>query len=199
MKRSYHSNLAFLDLLFNTLLCFVVFFALSIILMKKSDNENNTEISLDSHVMIIATWPSRYGDDIDLYVRDPQNEVVFFRNKNNAIMHLDRDDLGFSGDYTSDQEDGPENREIVTIRNKFPGTYVVNAHMFRKIHEDPVPVEIRVFKVKNGKIIINEMIILKKTGQEKTAARFKVKEDGSITALKPLFSPIASRILGDPL
>ena len=27
MKRNYHSNLAFLDLLFNTLLCFVALFA----------------------------------------------------------------------------------------------------------------------------------------------------------------------------
>tara|TARA_Y100000592_G_C5402654_1_gene283937 strand:- start:298 stop:897 length:600 start_codon:yes stop_codon:yes gene_type:complete len=199
MKRSYHSNLAFLDLLFNTLLCFVVFFALSIILMKKSNNENTTQINLDSHVMIIATWPSRYGDDVDLYVRDPQNEVVFFRNKNNAIMHLDRDDLGSSGDYMGNQQEDPENREIVTIRNKFPGTYVVNAHMYRKMHSDPVPIEIRVFKVKNGRIIINEMLILTRSGQEKTAARFRVKSDGSITVLKPLFSPIAARILGDPL
>ena len=71
--------------------------------------------------------------------------------------------------------------------------------MYRKMHSDPVPIEIRVFKVKNGRIIINEMLILTRSGQEKTAARFRVKSDGSITVLKPLFSPIAARILGDPL
>jgi len=196
MKRSYHSNVAFLDLLFNTLLCFVVFFALTIIQMKKSDNENSTNITLDSHIMIVATWPRHYGDDVDLYVRDPRKEVVFFRNKNNAIMHLDRDDLGSEGDY--ENEAGPNNREIVTIRNKFPGTYVINAHMFKKIYREPVPIEVRIFRVKDGKIILNEMIVLSRSGEEKTVGRFRVENDGTVKTLKNLFTPIAINIIGSP-
>jgi hypothetical protein len=199
MKRSYHSNVAFLDLLFNTLLCFVVFFALTIIQMKKYDEKSKTDLDLDAHVMIIAAWPARYGDDVDLYVRDPRHEVVFFSRKNNSIMHLDRDDLGSTGDYTQTVGDlGPSNREIVTIRNKFPGTYVVNIHMFRKAFRDPTPIEIRIFKVKNGKIIEDNMALLTRTGQEKTVARFKVGLDGSVKRLKPLTTPIATNLIGYP-
>ena len=200
MKRSYHSNVAFLDLLFNTLLCFVVFFALTIIQMKKYDEKSKTDLNLDAHLMIVAAWPERYGDDVDLYVRDPRHEVVFFSNKNNSIMHLDRDDMGSTGDYSpSENELGPSNREIVTIRNKYPGTYVVNVHMFRKSYRDPTPIEVRIFKVKSGKIIEDSMILLTRSGQEKTVARFKVNNDGSIKKLKPLSTEIAVNLIGNPL
>jgi len=166
--------------------------------MKKSDNDNATNINLDSHIMIIASWPKRYGDDIDLYVRDPRHEVVFFRNKNNSIMHLDRDDLGSSGDYGHSNASGPDNREIVTIRSKYPGTYVVNVHMFRKMYSEPVPIEVRIFKVKSGKIISEQMAILSKSGQEKTVGRFRVENNDNVTNLKNIFIPVAYPILGDP-
>jgi hypothetical protein len=197
MKRSYHANVAFLDLLFNTLLCFVVFFALTIIQMKKYDEKSKTDLDLDAHLMIVAAWPERYGDDVDLYVRDPRHEVVFFSNKNNSIMHLDRDDMGSTGDY-SQNELGPSNREIVTIRNRYPGTYVVNVHMFRKSYRDPTPIEVRIFKVKSGKIIDDSMVVLVRSGQEKTIARFKVNEDGTIKKLKPLETPLARQLVGYP-
>ena len=44
MKRNYHANLSFLDLLFNTLLCFAALFALSFILINPSKQENNVEV-----------------------------------------------------------------------------------------------------------------------------------------------------------
>ena len=91
-RRSYHSNVSFLDLLFNTLICFAAFFAIALIFM--SQKRDPTDVSLSAYIMIIATWPGEYNDDVDLYVRDPSGEIVFFRNKNNTLMHLDRDDIG---------------------------------------------------------------------------------------------------------
>ena len=92
MKRDYSSNLAFTDLLFNTLLCFVVFFTIAVLQMKKSDSV--TDINFDGYILVIASWPSNFTDDVDLYVEDPNSEVVFFHNKSNKVMHLDRDDQG---------------------------------------------------------------------------------------------------------
>ncbi len=79
MRRSYHSNIAFLDLLFNSLICFVALFAIAIIFM--SQKNEPADVTLPAHIMIIATWPGEYNDDIDLYVRDPSGDVIFFRNK----------------------------------------------------------------------------------------------------------------------
>ena len=153
MRRTYHSNLAFLDILFNTLLCFVVFFAIAVIHMKKedADTQNLSRLEFDAHLMIIATWPGNHGDDIDLYVRDPQGDVVFFKQKNNSIMHLDRDDLGSVGDYHQvDNGELISNRETVTIRTKYPGEFVVNIHAYSKIPDIPTPISIRVYQISNN-------------------------------------------------
>ena len=198
MKRIYHSNLAFLDILFNTLLCFVVFFALALINMKK-DNEssdNASNIEFDSHIMIVATWPAQFGDDIDLYVRDPRGDVVFFRKKNNALMHLDRDDLGRVGDIEYPGNDMlVSNREIVTIRTKYPGEFIVNAHAYAKTAEQPTPVNIRIYKIQNSDILLDEMIIMDYAGQERTACRFTVTENGNVTNINQLPMIIAGDIV----
>ena len=139
MKRNFHSNLAFTDLLFNTLLCFVVFFTIAVIQMKQTDSV--TEVEFDGYVLIVASWPPDYTDDVDLYVEDPTGEVIFFNNKSNKIMHLDRDDQGMIGDETLD------NREIATIRSPVLGEYIVNVHLYSKREEFPTPVNVKVYSL----------------------------------------------------
>tara|TARA_B100000683_G_C12437024_1_gene534333 strand:+ start:154 stop:759 length:606 start_codon:yes stop_codon:yes gene_type:complete len=200
MRRSYHSNTAFLDLLFNTLLGFVAFFAITLIHVKKESTDSNlSDIDLDSHVMIIASWPEHHFDDIDMYVRDPKGGVVFFRNKDNDIMHLDRDDLGNESDYylrdTDETREFGTNREIVTIRKKFPGEFIVNLHAYSKRNVDPVPVEVKVYQVKTGKLVHENLVFIEHRGQELTAVRLTVKESGATSVSDPFFFPIARDIV----
>ena len=70
MKRNYHTNLSFLDLLFNTLLCFAALFALSFVLINPSKKKNN--VRMKAEFMITTTWPRDLDDDVDMYVEDPQ-------------------------------------------------------------------------------------------------------------------------------
>lgn len=199
MRRTYHSNLAFLDILFNTLLCFVVFFAIAIIHMKKENptTENFSRLEFDAHLMIIATWPGNHGDDIDMYVRDPEGDVVFFKRKNNAIMHLDRDDLGSIGDYhTGEEGELISNRETVTIRTKFPGEFIVNLHAYSKIPDVPTPVSIKIYQINNNEVLLDKLILLDFAGEERTACRFTVQKDGSISNVNELPMRIATDIMG---
>ena len=197
MKRSYHSNLAFIDILFNTLLCFVVFFTLTLIHMKKEDSDSATKgIEFEAYVMVIATWPGEFGDDIDLYIKDPNGDVVFFKQKNNKIMHLDRDDMGRRGELRNEGEDRfYNNREIITIRQKVPGEFVVNAHVYTKLSYGPVPVTIKVMKIRPYKVVTDNVIVLDYPGQEKTACRFTVEESGAITNINQLHMKIAQDIV----
>jgi len=130
MKRNYHTNMAFLDLLFNTLLCFAALFVLSFILINPSKKENNIKAKAD--FMITVTWNKDLDDDVDTYVEDPVGNLVAFMRREEGLMHLDRDDLGHRND-TINTPNGPieykENREIVTLRGFVPGEYVVNVHM----------------------------------------------------------------------
>ena len=200
MRRTYHSNLAFLDILFNTLLCFVVFFAIAIIHMKKEDSstENFSRLEFDAHLMIIATWPGNHGDDIDLYVKDPQGDVVFFKKKNNSIMHLDRDDLGNIGDYRGlGDEELISNRETVTIRTKYPGEFIINLHAYSKVPDVPTPVNLKIYQISNNKVLVDELILLDFAGEEKTACRFTVAADGSISNVNELPMRIAAEIANE--
>ena len=196
MRRPYHSNLAFIDILFNTLLCFVVFFTLALIHMKKEDADSATQgIEFEAYVMIVATWPGEYGDDIDLYIKDPQGGLVFFRQKNNKIMHLDRDDMGTLGEFINEQDRFYNNREVVTIRQSVPGEFIVNAHVYRKSSYGPVPVTFKIMKIRPFKTIHDTIVVFDYTGQDKTARRFTVKENGTITNINQFPIIIAQDIV----
>ena len=191
MRRSYHSNLAFLDLLFNTLICFAAFFAIALIFM--SQKRDPADVSLSAYIMIIATWPGEYNDDIDLYVRDPTGEVVFFRNKNNNLMHLDRDDVGNNEDISSEEK--PQNREIVTIRKKVQGEYIVTAHVYAKYSDDPLPVTVKIIKISPRYEIHDSIFIFDESNEEQTICRFTVGKLGKITNTSHTPTELAHPIL----
>jgi hypothetical protein len=95
MKRNYHTSLSFLDLLFNTVLCFAALFALSFILINPSREDKNVEVKAE--FIITVTWPNDLNNDVDTYVEDPQGRLVAFMRREEGLMHLDRDDVGICG------------------------------------------------------------------------------------------------------
>ena len=55
MKRNYHSNLAFLDLLFNTLLCFVALFAIALLIVSPTDDDKKVDVKAEFIITAIKT------------------------------------------------------------------------------------------------------------------------------------------------
>ena len=200
MKRNYHTNLSFLDLLFNTLLCFAALFVLSFVLINPSKQKNN--VKMKAEFMITVTWPSDLDDDVDVYVEDPAGNLVAFMRREEGLMHLDRDDLGRRNDIVNTPF-GPiehkDNREIVTLRGIISGEYVVNVHMYMKRSKaEEVPVTIQLDKINPYSTITIKEAILKITGNEETAFRFVLDKDGKVTDVNTLKkSLIQSR--GGPL
>ena len=203
MKRNYHTELAFLDLLFNTLLCFAALFALSFILINPSKQNKNVEAKAD--FIITVTWPADMDDDVDTYVEDPAGNLVAFMRREEGLMHLDRDDVGFRSDRIETIAgivEFKENREIVTLRGTFAGEYVVNVHMYTKRSGDiPTPVSIRLEKLTPFKIAAVREVTLtdttaedgKKAGEEKTAFRFTLNSNGEVIDVNHLEKPLALR------
>ena len=188
MKRNYHTNLSFLDLLFNTLLCFAALFVLSFILINPSKKKNN--VRMKAEFMITVTWPNDLDDDVDMYVEDPQGNLVAFMRREEGLMHLDRDDLGHRND-TVVTEWGPiefkDNREIVTVRGTVPGEYVVNVHMYMKRSEaEEVSVTIQLDKINPYSTVMIKEVVLRLSGDEKTAFRFTVDKEGEVTDISNL-------------
>jgi len=76
----------------------------------------------------------------------------------------------------------PIRQEIVQMRALIPGEYVVNIHHYLATTPDPVPVSVTVEKINpKVEIVYYDRLFLDHTGDEKTAVRFTVSEDGKIT------------------
>ena len=194
MKRNYHTNLAFLDLLFNTLLCFAALFSLAFILINPS--KKNKTVDAKAEFIITVIWPSDMDDDVDTYVEDPEGNLIAFNRREQGLMHLDRDDTGLSFDTISTSfglVEYKENREMVSIRGYIPGEYVVNVHMYTKREDKETPVTIILEKINPYKVVTGRNIVLKLRGDEKTAFRFTVDDEGKVIQTNQLEKGLAGQ------
>jgi hypothetical protein len=100
-------------------------------------------------------------------------------------MTLDRDDRG--GVNNSITVNGrkvtsPIRQETVSIRGIVAGEYTVNIEHYLATTRAPVPVSVKVEKVNpTVEVIYYDTIILDHVGQEATAVRFRVADNGSVT------------------
>ena len=184
-KRDYSSSTSFLDLLFNSLLAFVSFFMLSLLMIKVENNKS--EIEAKAEFLITLQWAEEQNDDIDLYVENPLGDLVFFKTKEIGLMHLDRDDLGRTNDYIT-LADGSwhvykENREIVSLRGIIAGEYTINLHVYNKASQTPTVVNVKVEKINPYSIIAVKDLTLTQVREEQTAFRIKLNAEGNVTKI----------------
>jgi len=187
MQRQYHTNLPFVDLLFNVLIGFVFLFIVSFLLINPI--AKRADIEVKAEFLITVMWPDDLEDDVDTYVEDPVGNLVWFRSREPGLMHLDRDDLGKRNDEVTTAAGTilfPENREIVTLRGVIPGEYIINIHMYFKVGQEPVPVTIQIDKINPYSVVLRETIELKNKGDEVTVARFSVKSNGDVINVNKL-------------
>ena len=198
--KSYHSNTSFLDILFNTLVGFVLLFIIAFLLI--SPVKKKKEIEQKAEYVITITWPGTMSDDIDSWLEDPMEKVMYFREKEVGLMHLDRDDLGKMNDQQFVPGVGmvnyPYNREITTIRGIMPGEYVFNIHLYRKAHKDSsIPVTVILEKLNpQVKLLYSKVITLTDYWEEKTVIRFVLDVDGEITESFFMYKPLVEQVIG---
>ena len=187
MQRRYHTNLPFLDLLFNVLIGFVFLFIVSFLLINPI--AKRADIEVKAEFLITVFWPDNLEDDVDIYVEDPAGNLVWFKSREPGLMHLDRDDLGKRNDEVVTAAGTilfPENREIVTLRGIVPGEYVVNVHCYFKVAVDPVPVTVQIDKINPYSVVLRETVDLANKGEEITVTRFTVNSKGKVTNVNKL-------------
>jgi hypothetical protein len=185
-----HRQLAdpFTDLLFNTLLGFSLLFFISIIFMNPIARLGN--VNLKAEFIITVTWPDDQPDDIDVWVRDPNHNLLNYRNSDVGWLHLDRDDQGDVNDKVL--IDGvetvyPINQEVVTIRGIMSGEYVVNLQYYKSQTGQPVTATVKIDKVNPSlKLVFVDKITLEKEDDEKTVLRFKLDAHGEVESMNRL-------------
>ena len=180
----------FTDLIFNILLGFVLLFFISILFINPITKLGN--VNLKAEYIITVDWPDNLPDDIDLWVRDPNGEIVSYLNKDAGWLHLDRDDRGIINDRVKigDQElVYPLNREVVTLRGLIPGEYTVNVFLYEHESKRPVDVKLTIEKVNPSlKLVYFNSISLPSKDTEITIARFNLNQKGNYSILPNRFS-----------
>tara|TARA_Y100001970_G_scaffold291536_1_gene429054 strand:+ start:1183 stop:1815 length:633 start_codon:yes stop_codon:yes gene_type:complete len=191
----YKTSIAFIDLLFNITIGLAMLFIIAFLLINPIAKKG--DIIVNAEFIITMSWPKDSKDDIDLYVMDPAGNIVYFRDKDNGLMHLDRDDLGDKNDQVSTDAgiiSFELNEEHLTIRGIVPGEYIVNAHWYSKATysfknnqgetykpNDEIPVTIKVEKLNPYKIVYVGTKTFSKAGEEQTFLRFYVNAEGNVT------------------
>ena len=178
----------FTDILFNALLGFAVMLFIAFALIKPDDKVGN--INVKAEFLITVTWPDNLADDIDTYVRDPQDNIVWYNTLDRGFLHLDRDDRGEYLDQVmvnGETVTFPLNQETVTLRGIIPGEYTVNVYNFLKPSNVPVPVSVKVEKLNpTVKVIYYQSMNLNGVGDEKTAIRFTLDSEGNVSNLNDI-------------
>ena len=183
------SDRGFLDLLFNLLLGFIVLFIVSYLQIKPIIEKK--EIRNKAEYLITVTWPDFFSSDVDTWVQDPLENLVWFRQKEKGLMHLDRDDLGTTND-TITLPDGrvifcKRNQEQVTLRGFIPGEWIINLHLYNFRDSRAVPVKVTIDKINpTFKTVFMKDMLLETKWEEKTVTRFTMAADGEIIAFDDL-------------
>ena len=153
-------------------------------------NPKSGIVNPKAEYIITIGWPDGSSEDIDVWVENPKGELVWFRNQESGLLHLDRDDRGALNDtitISGKQIINPLNQEIVTLRGVITGEYVVNIHYYatgvkdfvgQPTNSDSVKVDVKVEKVNPQlEVVYYGVTTLSKVGDEKTAVRFKISKD----------------------
>ena len=178
----------FTDILFNALLGFAVMLFIAFALIKPDDKVGN--INVKAEYLITVTWPDNLPDDIDTYVEEPGGNIVWYNTLDRGFLHLDRDDRGEYLDQVmvnGEKVTFPLNQETVTLRGVIPGEYTVNVYNFLNPSVRPVPVSVKLEKLNpTVKVVYYESMNLMGVGDEKTAVRFTLDNDGNFSNLNTI-------------
>ncbi len=162
----------------------VVAFLFFVALLAMNPEAKQGKIDTKAEFIITLNWPDSHPDDIDLYAEDPLGNIVWYHEREAGFMVLDRDDRG--GLNNSITVNGrkvasPIRQETISIRGIIAGEYTVNVNYYLATSTAPVQASIKIEKVNpTVEVVYYDTLTLDHMGQETTAARFRIADDGSV-------------------
>jgi len=190
------TGIVFRDVITLTLLAFVAIVIMILPHINPPGEKQKKDITPPGNILVEISWPPG-NTDVDLWTMAPGDVPVGYSNKGGRIFNLLRDDLGFSNDTTE------LNYEVAYTRGIPAGEYVINVHMFRSSDPFPIVVDVIVSSKANEtaqlKQLLTAQVELRSHGEEITAMRFTIDDDGNMVSAHALFMPLRSRRSRPPL
>lgn len=130
------------------------------------------------NIAVLACWPEG-NQDVDLWTGGPGDIGVGYSRKSGKVWALLRDDLGTVGDAS------PVNCESAFARATPDGSYAINVHGYRL----SAPLVVHLEASLNGRLLVSTDVPLRQ-GQERTVARFRLKDGNLVGDVDNLFVPL---------
>lgn len=179
------ASVVFRDALFLMMLGMVaVIFLINLLINPESDRKQ--EIPIHGEVVITAFWPSGSSYDVDLWVMGPDKiPVGWGQHETTAAVNLERDDRGEINDASE------VNYEMISVRERMPGEYIVNVHLYNPYSEPlPVPVTVNVVGKEDLGEIYSGVSEINERPREITVVRFALGDDGRLVPGSVKHTPI---------
>lgn len=192
-SKRYDSDTAFKDMLFNIILIIGTMFVLMFVYINPPSIANKN-IDAKGDYMIRMEWDPESMSDLDLWIRDPLQNIVSYMNKSSGLMLLDVDDLGGSTD-TITLPDGTTktinvNMEIVTLRGTVAGKYTTNVFFYSRKDQMNIKAKISLIRINPRYELITETEMQFPArlgrGEERTAFSFVLNEKGDVVSMDNL-------------
>ena len=181
--RKYSSNLAFVDLLFNLLVGFTSLFIIAFLMINPVSQTGQTTPPVRMFVEI--EWDSELTQDMDLFVRGPNGNVVYYANKDGGYVVLQRDDLGSTNDtyiLNGERIVIKRNYEIANFSDLPAGEYVIGVFYFSRLG-DPIDVKTTVRSISPHRLVYEGTAQALTPRTERTLLSFVIDKDGKVTDL----------------
>lgn len=182
MRRERRWPIPFLDLSNTLFFFFVALFALTLLVI--SDDTEAKKVDTTSRFLITLTWADGSDSDIDLSLKTPTGEVIWFRTRQAAFASLDHDNLGRGNNVVIDNAGNvvtaAQRDEVIYLRETVAGVYVVNVHAYTMIVPEDVTLTL-VAVDPQWRRVVTRKLSLAERHQEETAFRFTIDLSGAIT------------------
>ena len=186
-RQRYKTSFGFIDLLMNLLVGFAFMFILAFMLINPVAKKH--EFDPKAEYLIIMTWNSESNSDIDIWIKDNLGHTISFRQKDQAMINLDRDDLGLVNDrYRNAQGELIErnyNREVIIKRTKEPRRTLVTVHYYSsrgKENDNAIEeIKIELLQLNPWNLLQTKIVVLEAQGQEIHIFEFNVDDNENVT------------------
>lgn len=194
---NYEAPISLSDIMLKVVLMLFVMYLAASLQSKKSEDANAQKKAEFYATMEWDKERSALDCDVDMWVRDPDGEVVYFQHQEGLGMNIERDDLGDRNDVITnamgEKVQNNEDKEYWYLRAVKPGEYTINAYMYgcgkegEFINGDTVlnlPVEVKLIKLNpKMQIVDTKTVILEKIHSEKTAMNFVLDAKGNVVSV----------------
>jgi uncharacterized protein YfaP (DUF2135 family) len=173
----------------------------AITLLAISDTDSKAKVDTTSKILVTLKWRDGSANDIDLSLKTPAGNVVWFRSRQADFSALDHDNLGVGNTPVIDGEGNTvtsaSRDEVIYIRQTVPGTYVVNVHFYAQYDGQGEPVTVSLVSVyPTYRQVISRQMTLTEKHEEHTAFRFVVDASGNVTSTDAIEETFINELLG---